>query len=129
MKLWVAPESNKTLTGVLLIENVPVSTEAPAGWDVTHCSEVQLASAHLHHRFLSRSGRLASCTLILRVGLHLPGLGTLINVVPWLATVVATTISNIARRCIRLWSLLLGIAELEVPCGLALRLLHHPASS
>jgi hypothetical protein len=31
MKLWVAPESNKTLTGVSLIEKVPVSTEAPAG--------------------------------------------------------------------------------------------------
>jgi hypothetical protein len=31
MKLWVAPESNKILTGVLLIENVPVSTEAPSG--------------------------------------------------------------------------------------------------
>jgi hypothetical protein len=31
MKLWVAPESNKILTGVLFIENVPVSTEAPSG--------------------------------------------------------------------------------------------------
>jgi hypothetical protein len=31
MKLWVAPESNKILTGVSLIENVPVSTEAPSG--------------------------------------------------------------------------------------------------
>jgi hypothetical protein len=31
MKLWVAPESNKILTGVLLIEKVPVSTEAPSG--------------------------------------------------------------------------------------------------
>jgi hypothetical protein len=31
MKLWVAPESNKILIGVLLIENVPVSTEAPSG--------------------------------------------------------------------------------------------------
>jgi hypothetical protein len=31
MKLWVAPESNKILTGVLLIENVPVSTKAPSG--------------------------------------------------------------------------------------------------
>jgi hypothetical protein len=89
-------------------------------WDVTHHSEVQLALAHLHHRLLGRSGRLASRTLILRVGLDLPGLGTLTNVVPWLATVVATTISNIARGCIRLWTLLLGTAELEVPCGFAL---------
>jgi hypothetical protein len=39
---------------------------------------------------------------------------------PWLATVVATTITNVARRCIGLWSLLLSIAELEVPCGFAL---------
>jgi hypothetical protein len=31
MKLLVAPESNKILTGVSLIENVPVSTEAPSG--------------------------------------------------------------------------------------------------
>jgi hypothetical protein len=31
MKLWVAPESNKILTGVSLIENVPVSTGALAG--------------------------------------------------------------------------------------------------
>jgi hypothetical protein len=31
MKLWVAPESNKILTGVSLIENVPVSTETPSG--------------------------------------------------------------------------------------------------
>jgi hypothetical protein len=31
MKLWVAPESNKILTGVSLIENVPVSTEALSG--------------------------------------------------------------------------------------------------
>jgi hypothetical protein len=40
---------------------------------------------------------------------------------PRLATVEATVITNIARRCIRPWSLLLSIAELEVPCGLALR--------
>jgi hypothetical protein len=37
---------------------------------------------------------------------------------PRLTTVVAMTITNIARRCIRLWSLLLSIAELEVPVGL-----------
>jgi hypothetical protein len=46
-----------------------------------------------------------------------------------LATVEATAITNVARRCIRLRSLLLSIAELEVPCGFALRWLHHPASS
>jgi hypothetical protein len=31
MKLLVAPESNKILIGVSLIETVPVSTEAPSG--------------------------------------------------------------------------------------------------
>jgi hypothetical protein len=31
MKQWVAPESNTILTGVSLIENVPVSTEARSG--------------------------------------------------------------------------------------------------
>jgi hypothetical protein len=34
---------------------------------------------------------------------------------PWLTTVEATTITNVVRRCIRLWSLLLSILELEVP--------------
>jgi hypothetical protein len=48
---------------------------------------------------------------------------------PRLTAVEAMTITNVARRCIRLWSLLLSIAELEVPCGFALRWLHHPASS
>jgi hypothetical protein len=70
--------------------------------------------AYLHHRLLGWGGRLVSCTLILRVGLDLPGLGTLAHVMPWLTTVVATTITNITRRCIRLWSLLLSIAKLEV---------------
>jgi hypothetical protein len=83
----------------------------------------------LHHRLLSRSGRLVSSTLILWVGLDLPGLGTLADVMPRLTTVEATTITNIARRCIRLWSLLLSIAELEVPCGFALGWLHRPTSS
>jgi hypothetical protein len=31
INLWVAQESNKILTGMSLIENVPVSTEAPSG--------------------------------------------------------------------------------------------------
>jgi hypothetical protein len=39
---------------------------------------------------------------------------------PQLTTVEATTITNVVRRCIKLWSLLLSIAELEVPCGFAL---------
>jgi hypothetical protein len=38
----------------------------------------------------------------------------------WLATVVATTISNITRGCNRVWSLLLVTAELEVPGRFAL---------
>jgi hypothetical protein len=34
---------------------------------------------------------------------------------PRLTTVEATMITNVARRYIRLWSLLLSISELEVP--------------
>jgi hypothetical protein len=67
--------------------------------------------------------------MILQVGLDLPGLGTLADVMPRLATVEATAITNVARRCIRLWSLLLSITELEVPCGFALGWLHRPTSS
>jgi hypothetical protein len=89
----------------------------------------QFALAHLHHRLLGRGDRLASYTLVLRVGLNLPGLGTLADVMPRLTTVVATTITNVAKRGIRLWSLLLSIAELEVPCGFALGWLHRPVSS
>jgi hypothetical protein len=98
-------------------------------WGVTHGGEVQLALTYLNHGLLSRSGRLVSCTLILRVGPDLPGPCALIDEMPRVATIVATTITNVARRCIRLWSLLLGTAELEVPCGFALRWLHRPVSS
>jgi hypothetical protein len=49
------------------------------------------------------------------VGLDLLGFGAIADVMPWLTTVEATTITNVARRCIRLWSLLLSISELEVP--------------
>jgi hypothetical protein len=62
-----------------------------------------------------RSGRLVPCTLILRVGLDLLGFGAITDVMPWLTTVETTAITNVARRCIRLWSLLLSISELEVP--------------
>jgi hypothetical protein len=85
--------------------------------------------AYLHHRLLSRSGRFIPGTLILGVGLDLPGLGTITDVMPRLTTVVATTVTNVARRCIGLWTLLLSIAELEVPCGFALGWLHRPVSS
>jgi hypothetical protein len=71
--------------------------------------------AELHHRILSRSGRLVPCTLILWVGLDLLGLGTITDVMPWLTTVVTTAITDVTWGCIRLWSLLLSIAELEVP--------------
>jgi hypothetical protein len=53
--------------------------------------------------------------MILWVGLDLPGLGTITDVMPWLTIVEATMITDVARRCIRLWSLLLSISELEVP--------------
>jgi hypothetical protein len=53
--------------------------------------------------------------LILWVGLDLFGLGTIIDVMPWLTTVVTTAITDVMWGCIRLWSLLLSVAELEVP--------------
>jgi hypothetical protein len=56
--------------------------------------------------------------LILGVGLDLLGLGALADVMPGLTTVEATAITDVARSCIRLWSLLLSISELEVPEGL-----------
>jgi hypothetical protein len=52
--------------------------------------------------------------LILGVGLDLPGFGTITDVMPRLTTIEATTITNVARRYISLWSLLLRISELEV---------------
>jgi hypothetical protein len=69
----------------------------------------------LHHRLLGQSGRLAPCTLILWVGLDLLGFGAIVDVMPWLTRVETMTVINVARRCIRLWSLLLSISELEVP--------------
>jgi hypothetical protein len=53
--------------------------------------------------------------LILWVGLDLLGLGAITDVILWLTTVETTVITNVARRCIRLWSLLLSISKLEVP--------------
>jgi hypothetical protein len=53
--------------------------------------------------------------LILWVGLDLLGFGAIADVMPWWNTVEATTITNVDRRCIRLWSLLLSISKLEVP--------------
>jgi hypothetical protein len=48
-------------------------------------------------------------------GLDLPGFGTITDVMPRLTTIEATAITNVARRCIRLWNLLLSISELEIP--------------
>jgi hypothetical protein len=53
--------------------------------------------------------------LILWVGLDLLRLGAIPDVMPWLTTVETTAITDVAWRCIRLWSLLLSVAELEVP--------------
>jgi hypothetical protein len=69
----------------------------------------------LHHRLLSWSGRLVPYTLILGVGLDLLGFGALADVMPGLTTVETTAITDVARRCIRLWNLLLSISKLEVP--------------
>jgi hypothetical protein len=53
--------------------------------------------------------------LILWVGLDLLGLGAITDVMPWLTTVETTAITDVAKGCIRLWSLLLSISKLEVP--------------
>jgi hypothetical protein len=53
--------------------------------------------------------------LILGVGLDLLGFGAIADVMPGLTTVETASITDVARRCIRLWSLLLSISELEVP--------------
>jgi hypothetical protein len=53
--------------------------------------------------------------LILLVGLFLLGLGAITDVVPWLNTIETAAITDVTWRCIRLWSLLLSVAELEVP--------------
>jgi hypothetical protein len=53
--------------------------------------------------------------LILVVGLDLLGFGALADVMPGFTTVETTAITDVARRCIRLWSLLLSIWEREVP--------------
>jgi hypothetical protein len=49
------------------------------------------------------------------VGLVLLGLGAIADVMPWLITVETTAITDVAWGCIRLWSLLLSVVELEVP--------------
>jgi hypothetical protein len=53
--------------------------------------------------------------LILGVGLDLLGFGALADVMPGLTTVEIAVITDVERRCTRLWSLLLSISELEVP--------------
>jgi hypothetical protein len=53
--------------------------------------------------------------LILLVGLVLLGLRAITDVVPWLTTVETATIIDVTWAYIRLWSLLLSVAELEVP--------------
>jgi hypothetical protein len=53
--------------------------------------------------------------LILWVGLDLLRLEAITDVMPWLTTVETTAITDVAWRCIGLWSLLLSVSELEVP--------------
>jgi hypothetical protein len=53
--------------------------------------------------------------LILWVGLVLLGLGAITDVMPWLTTIETAVITDVMWGCIRLWSLLLSVAELEVP--------------
>jgi hypothetical protein len=56
--------------------------------------------------------------LILWVGLDLLGLGAITDVMPWLTTVETTAITDVAWGCIRLWSLLLSVANWKFPKGL-----------
>jgi hypothetical protein len=49
------------------------------------------------------------------VVLVLLGLRAITDVVPWLTTIEIATITDVTWGYIRLWSLLLSIAELEVP--------------
>jgi hypothetical protein len=114
MKLWVAPESNKILTGVSLIENVPVSIEAPSGMSLM-VVKFNLPWQTCTMGFLARIGRLGPCTLILWVGLVLPGLRAVIEIMPRLSTIVTTTFTGDTWGCVRLGSLLLSVVELEVP--------------
>jgi hypothetical protein len=53
--------------------------------------------------------------LILLIGLVLPGLGAITDVVLRLTTIETTTIIDVTWEYIRLWSLLRSVAELEVP--------------
>jgi hypothetical protein len=53
--------------------------------------------------------------LILLVGLVLLGLVEITDVVPQLTTIETAEITDVTWGYIRLWSLLLSIAELEVP--------------
>jgi hypothetical protein len=53
--------------------------------------------------------------LILWVGLVLLGFGAITDIVPRLTTVETTAITDVTWGYIRLGSLLLSIAELEVP--------------
>jgi hypothetical protein len=83
--------------------------------DVTHGGEIHLSLVDLHHWPLSWIGRLGPCTLILWVGLALLGLGAITHIVPQLATIVTTAITSVTWGCVRIGSLLLSAAELEVP--------------
>jgi hypothetical protein len=49
------------------------------------------------------------------VGLVLLRFGVVTDIVPRLTKVETAAITDVTWRCIRLWSLLLSVAELEVP--------------
>jgi hypothetical protein len=58
--------------------------------------------------------RLVSCTLILQIGLVLLGFGAVTDIVPRLTTVEIVAVTDVMWWCIRIWSVLLSVAELEV---------------
>jgi hypothetical protein len=79
---------------VSLIENVPVSTEAPSGMSLM-VVKFRLPWRTCNYWLLSRSGRLVSHTLILLIGLVLPGLGAITDVVPRLTTIETAVITDV----------------------------------
>jgi hypothetical protein len=114
MKLWVAPESNKTLTRLSLIENVLMSTEAPSEMSLM-VVKFSLSWQTCTIVFLAGLAGLCSRTLILLVGLVLLGFGAITHIVPRLTTIETAAITDVTWGCTRLVSLLLSVAELEVP--------------
>jgi hypothetical protein len=124
IKLCVAPESNKILTGLPWIEKVPVITAAPSRIP-TICGEVETTLLDLHGLLLSL------ILIVLRLSpslILLPGLRTGIHKMPGFPTIVAASFIVGEGRwgCIGPSILLLKIWGTEVPLLLILGRSHNP---